>query len=197
MVQTDLSFTLSVLIPILFIVVLEIAGKARDVDLVRTLPDHRTRPRVGWSRKAEKIATRLPGFDTGQHIPRFGHFGTLHAVSLTLLLYGAGLVGYALNGATRNVLALSIAVMIGLLPIVSIEEYEDIDVTSRAPNSTRVHFAMLIPVTTSMLVGQAYAVGLPLWAVIPTGLVTVLSPTVLILMYFTVTLQRELQQLSG
>jgi hypothetical protein len=196
MVQTDLSFTLSVLVPIMFVLVFETAGKARTLDLYELLPSEDPRPRTGWEASVAALLTRLlPGVERGQHIPRFGHFNSLYAVSRVILLYGAGLVGYGLDGDARFVLGISIFVMLGVLPLIEIDEYRHIDNRSTVPRSVRIHaVGYLIPFLFIYALGQALARSVPFPVVILLGLVFVLIPSVIVTVYFSTTLERELRE---
>jgi hypothetical protein len=196
MVQTDLSFTLSVLVPVMFVLVFEIAAKARALDLYKLLPNEEPHPRTGWEASVATLLTRiLPRLEPDQHIPRFGHFGSLHAVSRVILFYGAGLVGYGLDGDARFVLVFAIIVMIGVLPLIEIDEYRHIDTRSTFPNSVQVHaIGHFIPLFTASFLGEAMAKGIFLPMVILLGFVLVLIPSIIVSVYFSTILERELRE---
>lgn len=195
MVQADLSFTLSVLVPIMFLLVFEVASKARTLDLYELLPSDELHPRTSWEASAAALLTRnLPGLEPNQHIPRFGHFGSLHAVSRGILYYGAILVGYGLDGDARFVLGFAIIVMMAVLPLIEIDEYRHIDNRSIFPRSVRIHaLGHFIPLVVAPYLGQAVARDTSLLLVALFGLVFVLIPSAIVSVYFSAILERELR----
>jgi|GEM_PF-6432944 len=196
MVQADLSFTLSVLVPIMFVLVFEVASKARTLDLYELLPNDEPLPRTGWGASVATLLTRiLPRLEPDQHIARFGHFGSLHAVSQTILYYGAFLIGYGLDGDARFVLWVAIAVMMGVLPLIEIDEYRHIDTRSTLPNSARFHaIGHWIPLVIASYLGHMLAGGVFLPIVIFLGFVFVLIPSTIVTAYFSTKLERELRE---
>ena len=196
MVQADLSFTLSVLVPIMFLLVFEVAAKARKLDLYELLPNDEPRPRTGWGASVGTLLTRiLPRLEPDQHIPRFGHFGSLHAVSQTILFYGAFLIGYGLDGDARFVLWVAISVMMGVLPLIEIDEYRHIDTRSTFPNSAKFHaIGNFIPLSIASFLGNVLARGEFLPEVIFLGFVLVIIPSTIVTAYFSTRLERELRE---
>lgn len=138
MPSSDLPFTLSVLVPVLFIVVVEITGIARNVDLIANLQsDSPNRHTAGIS--VNNIITYLPKFRRGQQIPAFGHFGTLHAVNVTILIYGVWIVNYGLDGAGRFILSMAVLIILALLPVLEVDEYREIRRKGVDPISHKIH----------------------------------------------------------
>lgn len=195
MVQADLSFTLSVLIPIMFVLVFEVAAKARALDLYKLLPNDEPHPRTGWEAPVATLLTRiLPRLEPDQHIPRFGHFGSLHAVSRVILYYGAVLVGYGLDGDARFVLSFAIVVMIGVVPLIEIDEYRHIDTRSTFPDSVQFHaIGHFIPIVTASVLGQGFARGVFFPVVLLLGFLFVVIPSTIVSVYFSTILERELR----
>lgn len=196
MLQTDLSFTLSVLVPIMFILVIEIATKARSLELYELLPNNEPRPRTGWEASVDSLLTRiLPKLEPDQHIPRFGHFGSLHGVSQVILYYGAGLIGYGLEGDARLILWVAIFVMMGVLPLIEIDEYRHIDTYSTFPTSAKYHaIGHLLQLAFASFLGQALARGVSLPVIILLAFAAVLVPSAVATIYFSVRLESELRE---
>ena len=196
MAQADLSFTLSVLVPVMFVLVFEVAAKARTRDLYDLLPEDEPQPRTGWEASVGNLLTRsLPGLEPDQHIPRFGHFGSLHAVSGVILFYGVFLIGYGLDGDSRFVLGIAVVIMMGVLPLVEIDEYKNIDTTSGLPDSVKYHaIGHFIPLMIASTLGNALAEGILLPVVILLGLVFVMIPSTIVTIYFSKELERELRE---
>jgi len=196
MVQVDLSFTLSVLVPIMFVLVFEVASKARTLDLYELLPNDEPQPRTGWEESLGTFFTGiLPKLEYNRHIPRFGHFGSLYAVSRVILTYGAGLIGYGLDGDSRFVLGLAIMIMMGVLPLIEVDEYRYIDTRSGFPNSARLHLiGYIIPLTIASFLGHAWSRGISPLMIIILGFLLVFIPSVIVTIYFSTILERELRE---
>jgi len=197
-VQADLSFTLSVLVPIMFVLVFEVAGKARRLDLYELLPNAEPRPRTGWEASVGTLLNGiLPRLEPDQHIPRFGHFGSLYAVSRIILLYGMGLIGYGLDGEAGFVLGFAIVVMMGVLPLIEIDEYKHIDTRSTLPRSVRIHATHLIPLWIAFGLGQlgrgAFS-SVIMFVGFVLGFVLVGISSIIVTVYFSVELERELRE---
>jgi hypothetical protein len=198
MTETNLSFTVSVVVPVMFIVVLELCNIARDIDLKDNLP--REESFIGnhfietW---VNNLITTLPGFNKGEAIPSFGYFGVIHAVNVVILVYGIIVVSYATTGLTRYILTVAVTIMLAILPIIEIEEYRIIEQQSGRANSRRIHFwvSMMSGILFGF-VGVAHSQNVPL--------VLVVSFTVISLVFFTigesyfsVTLRREIEKHLG
>ena len=194
MSSSDLSFTLSVLIPVLFIVVIEVAGTARSIELrVNSQQD------PSYRHKVEQVfndgMTFLPKIRRGQQIPTFSYFGTLHAVNVTILMYGIAIVNYGLKGAGRFILTIAVLIMLSLLPHLEIEEYREMREKSIEPISHKIHaLGSFFVESFAGGLGEAYASGVPLWLVLLFGGIFVLAPIAVIVSYFSVFLERELHR---
>lgn len=192
MPSSDLPFTLSVLVPVLFIVVVEITGIARNVDLIANIqtdsPNRHTAERA-----INNFITYLPKFQRGQQIPAFGHFGTLHAVNVTILIYGVWIVNYGLDGAGRFILSMAVLIILALLPVLEVDEYREIRRKGVDPISHKIHgVGTFFFGALAGGLGEAYAAGIPLWLIMLFGMIFVLAPIAVVGAYFSVYLEREL-----
>ena len=193
---SDVSFSTSILIPVMFVIVLELASIARGISLRDNIPDSENAPyRPRGDLFLEKYIRLIPGFRHDEKILNYGHFGQLHGAFLVILLYGAALVGYTTDGITRYVLGFSIAVVIGLQPYLEIPEYSDIQKMGVKITSPRVHFVSAIwgSAIFSKL-GEAYANGSFIGYVVLVGIILGLIPIAILEAKFSQSLLIELKK---
>lgn len=197
MVEGNLATTLSIMVPVMFLVVVELAGVARGIDLRENLPEHIDRENRPWvERRIETVIHYLPGIKSDETIPTWGHFGTIHSFNVVILLYGLISVNYGMTGTARFVLSFGVAIMLALLPLIEIDEYSDLK-TTRLISSFRVNFwGMLILTPSAGIIGSAYAEGTPLVILAPytVGVVIFFG---FVLAYFGVFLRREIETLAA
>ena len=140
MPEADLTLTISIFIPVMLLVVVEIASIAREIDLEEHHPDNRIPYQPEFDRKgAEFLSKYLKLQNTEPVIPQFGHFGSLHAISTVLLLAGMAVVGYAVSDPTRYVLSIFVVSVLSLLPYLEIDEYADIRRNGVPTSSIKYH----------------------------------------------------------
>lgn len=145
MVELD---SIEIFISLLFVVIIEIGGVARSLDLERICE--------------EKLPPFFIGLffllDTGSQqqqvsIPQLGRFNFLHGANLAILFLGFGLVVEATTGATGLLIGLVTYVVWAILPLLEIDEYEEILVDGYRPVSYYHH---VIVVTLSAALIYSY-----------------------------------------
>ncbi|MGB9934089.1 hypothetical protein [Haloarcula amylolytica] len=118
---TDLN---SLLLPIILLVVVELSGVARDVDL-------------------EEAVTKdyppifLPSGESSI-IPHFGRFNFIHGLNTTLILFGALLLSGP-NSRLPVISGLIFSVVWIALPLLEVEEYDDILLEGKSASSIHWH----------------------------------------------------------
>lgn len=121
MVSQPPSLTISILVPVMLPIVVEIASVARSVSLFDYLDGEAEEFQRGKiERRVENAVTYLPFFETGTKLPTFGHWGILHALNSTILLYGVAVVGFGLNGTAEMVLAIAVLIVLVIIPYLEI-----------------------------------------------------------------------------
>ncbi|ELZ96031.1 hypothetical protein C440_05557 [Haloferax mucosum ATCC BAA-1512] len=116
----------SLVLPLIVLVIVELSGVARDVDLKKAvLSDY---PPILFS-----------FLDGGMEIiPRFGRFNFIHGMNTTLILFGVLL----LSGDTLGLALLSSMILFVVwvaLPLLEVKEYDDILATGTSPTSIHWH----------------------------------------------------------
>jgi hypothetical protein len=161
-----MAVNISLFVSLLFVVVVEIGGIARSLDL-------------------EEISDqKLPPFfiglfyllDTGSQdavgIPQLGRFNFLHGANLGILMLGFVLVTVSLTGLTRLLVSIITFVIWALLPLLEVDEYEDILIDGYRPVSYYHH--ALVSLATALLIFEYDT----LWnAVVPEATPSILQPT--------------------
>lgn len=123
--------TLPLVVPLLFLVVLKLCDIAREIDLKKT---HGNAP---WD------VLMWSSYGWGARLPSLGRFNFIHFINFFLLLYAFHFTYNNLNsGNTRLMLLVFIVLIWGLLPILEVQEYDDIPPEKDGdwPASFRHHF---------------------------------------------------------
>ncbi len=143
-------------VSLLFVVIVEIGAIARSLDL-------------------ERIAEqKLPPFfigvfyllDTGSSqqtvsIPQLGRFNFLHGANLAILFVGFVLVTETTTGLTGVLIALVTVIVWALLPLLEVDEYEEILIDGYRPVSY-YHHVIVVLVAAVMIYSYD-----SLWALLP------------------------------
>lgn len=152
-----MAVDISLFVSLLFVVVVEIATVARDLELERISED------------------RLPPFfvglfyllDTGSQqqvtIPQLGRFNFLHGANLAIITLGFVLVTDATSGRTGALIALVTFVIWALLPLLEVDEYEEIVADGYRPVSYYHH--VFVTILTAIFI---YFYG-PVWMLLADG----------------------------
>lgn len=129
-----MAVNIGLFVSLLFVVVIEIGGIARSLDLERI--------------SEEKLPPFFIGLfyllDTGSQqqqvsIPQLGRFNFLHGANLAILFIGFALVTETTAGLTGFLISLVTFVVWALLPLLEVDEYEDILIDGYRPVSYYHH----------------------------------------------------------
>lgn len=156
---------ISLFVSLLFVVVVEIGAIARSLDL-ETISEQ-----------------KLPPFfiglfyllDTGSQdtvgVPQLGRFNFLHGANLGILMLGFVLVSVSLTGLTKLLVSTITFVIWALLPLLEVDEYEQILIDGFRPVSYYHH--ALFSLFTALLIYEYDVV----WnTVVPAGTPSVFQP---------------------
>ena len=128
-----MAVDISLFVSLLFVVIVEIATVARELDLERISKD------------------KLPPFfvglfyllDSGSQqqvtIPQLGRFNFLHGANLAMIILGFVLVTDTTSGRTGALIALVTFVVWALVPLLEVDEYEEIVADGYRPVSYYHH----------------------------------------------------------
>ncbi|MFC7132124.1 MULTISPECIES: hypothetical protein [Salinibaculum] len=133
-----MAVDISLFVSLLFVVIIEIGGIARSLDLQRI--------------SEEKLPPFFVGLfyllDTGSQqrvrVPQLGRFNFLHGANLALILLGFILVTDTTAGTSGVLIALVTFTIWALLPLLEVDEYEDILRDGYRPVSYYHHVAMTV-----------------------------------------------------
>lgn len=123
------SVTYSVLLPLMMVVVGQLAATARDIDLKTIEPDDDVHlldaPGLRWVADG---SLRLPALlSTRDHggVPQFGRLNQIHAYNSVLL--GASHAFNSLTGTGRSTLLLGVLIVVfwAVVPLIEVDEYDD------------------------------------------------------------------------
>lgn len=133
-----MAVDVSLFVSLLFVVIVEIGGISRSLDLERISDD------------------QLPPFfvglfyllDTGSQqrvsVPQLGRFNFLHGANLAIILLGFVLVTTTTDGTSGLLVALVTFTIWALLPLLEVDEYEDVLRDGYRPVSYYHHVAVTI-----------------------------------------------------
>ncbi|WP_147302052.1 hypothetical protein [Haloferax sp. Atlit-4N] len=158
----------SVFVPVIILIVIELSGVAREIDLYQALH--------------EDGANIIPFLFPGERnlIPNLGRFSFIHSLNVSFLIISTVIISLDGGVSVIWVIALLLAVWT-VLPVLEVDEYETIIKQGVSPKSIRrhmmygpilisytfVHFTFLIEAQEWYIsvVGQALFVGLVLGSV--------------------------------
>jgi hypothetical protein len=139
-----MAVDISLFVSLLFVVVIEIGAIARSLDL-------------------ERIADqKLPPFfiglfyllDTGSQqtvsVPQLGRFNFLHGANLAILMVGFVLVTETVTGITGLLVSVITVIVWALLPLLEVDEYEEILIDGFRPVSYYHH--VLVVAATALVI---------------------------------------------
>jgi hypothetical protein len=129
--------TVSVFVPLLFLVVTELSSIAREMNLKNAVNRDRRPLVLGFAPQF------VDGLNKHIGIPKIGHFNFIHGANFVLLSLGMLMVVFLSSGVIRYILATMIWIVWVLLPIFEVDEYEYIlDVDNRKPFSFIAHVSL-------------------------------------------------------
>ncbi|NHN40972.1 hypothetical protein G9C85_04885 [Halorubellus sp. JP-L1] len=139
-----MAVDISLFVSLLFVVVVEIGGIARSLDL-ETISE-------------QKLPPFFVGLffllDTGSQdavgVPQLGRFNFLHGANLGILMLGFVLVSTSLTGLTRLLVSIITFVIWALLPLLEVDEYEAILIDGYRPVSYYHH--AIVSLATALLI---------------------------------------------
>lgn len=151
--------SIEIFVSLLFVVVIEIGGIARSLDLERI--------------SEEKLPPFFIGLfyllDTGSRqqrvsMPQLGRFNFLHGANLAILFLGFVLVTETTSGLTGLLISLITFIVWALIPLLEVEEYEEILIDGLRPVSY-YHHVLLVTLSAVLIYSYEGAwnffVGLP------------------------------------
>lgn len=192
----DPSFTFSVLIPVMLLIVVEISSIARSISLFDYLAGDaeeidRGRIQLG----VESLFTLTPFFETDSRLLTFGHWGALHSLNSIILLFGVTVVGYSLDGIAEFTLTMAVLIVLTILPYLEVQELNVIKNQGIKTRSARNRaIPMFILGSFASVLGEALAVGIPVFYVIVAGALFVGIPGAIVEGRFGVNLRDELER---
>lgn len=139
-----MAVDISLFVSLLFVVVIEIGAIARSLDLERI--------------SDQKLPPFFIGLfyllDTGSQqrvrIPQLGRFNFLHGANLAILMVGFVLVTETITGTTGVLVSVITVIVWALLPLLEVDEYEEILIDGYRPVSYYHHVAVVA--VTSLLI---------------------------------------------
>lgn len=187
------DFNLELFVSLLFVVVIEIGGIARSLDLERI--------------SEEKLPPFFIGLfyllDTGSSqqkvsVPQLGRFNFLHGANLAILLLGFILVSTTSSGLTKILVSLVTFIIWALIPLLEIDEYEEILIDGLRPVSY-YHHVVIVSISAVLISFREL-----LWSLFPYQLHSLIKQSIQILvilcLYYTMLfgflkhLERELDR---
>jgi hypothetical protein len=126
--------TISVFVPLLFLVVTELSSIAREIDLKNTVKQKSSPFVLGF---APRFVEELNKF---LNVPKLGHFNFIHGANFILLALGMFLVVSISSGTTMYVLVAMVWIIWSLLPIFEVDKYQAI-LNTKKPFSFAIHVA--------------------------------------------------------
>lgn len=184
-------------VSLLFVVVVEIGGIARSLDLERI--------------SEEKLPPFFVGLffllDTSSRqrrvsIPQLGRFNFLHGANLAIVFIGFGLVTSTTSGTTGLLIALVTFVVWALIPLLEVDEYEAILVDGYRPVSY-YHHVFLVSVAALFVSGYDALWATALAPLLPAVLRPVVLGGVSVALYYAMLfgflahLERELDRVDS
>lgn len=184
-------------ISFLFLVVIEIGGVARELDLERI--------------SEEKLPPFFIGLfyllDTGSQqeqvtIPQLGRFNFLHGANLAIIFLGYVLVTETTTGSTGLLFSLITFVVWAIIPLLEVDEYEDILVDGLRPVSY-YHHVLTVSIAAVFVYGYDWvwmALGLELSVPFVKEVILIVCCTFLyyiMLFGFLKELERELDRIDN
>lgn len=137
--------TVSVFVPLLFLVVTELSSIAREINLKNSI--NRKPLVLGF---APEFVEELNEFLT---VPKLGHFNFIHGANFVLLSLGMFMVVILSDSIITYILATMIWIVWALLPIFEVSEYESI-LDNGKPFSFVIH-VFLTTICAGFIVGVA------------------------------------------
>lgn len=172
-----MAIDIGLFVSLLFVVVIEISAIARSLDLERICE--------------EKLPPFFIGLfyllDTGSSqqkvsIPQLGRFNFIHGANLAILFLGFALVVENTSGITGLLISLVTFVVWALLPLLEIDEYEQILIDGYRPVSY-YHHVLMIVIASLMIFSYDM-----IWSVIPYSVPTLVENLLLfaicVLLYY-------------
>lgn len=124
------SVTYSVLLPLMMVVVGQLAATARDIDLETIEPDDDVHlldaPGLRWVADGSlRLPALLSTRDHDDSVPQFGRLNQIHAYNSVLL--GASHAFNSLTGNGRSTLLLGVLIVVfwAVVPLIEVDEYDD------------------------------------------------------------------------
>ena len=155
------SDSASIFVPLLFLVVIELSKLAKEINLEKAVKEDYHPFLVGFWPGLSKFLEK---------VPNLGRFNFIHGMNFVLLSLAAFELGQ-LSGAVDFVLFLVVWLMLILLPVFEVDEYDSILKTGR-PWSFLVHaalgsIAVLYVILSPVLIDFLRSSGLPLLGIEP------------------------------
>lgn len=134
-----MTVNIELFVSLLFVVIVEIGAIARSLDLERI--------------SEQKLPPFFIGLfyllDTGSDqqtvsIPQLGRFNFLHGANLAILFLGFVLVTETTSGLTGFLISLVTVIVWGLLPLLEVDEYEEILIDGYRPVSYYYHVCVVV-----------------------------------------------------
>ncbi len=196
MQASELTFSVSVLVPLMLLVALELASVARDIELEKHHPSIQSPYQSDFEQVILSKLSLLPFLkNTSRPIPQFGHFGTIHALNSSLLLTGIAFVNYSVGGPADYFLSFAMVLFLSMLPYLEIDEYAEIRRNGVPTRSIVFH---VVPSFTmgALVAGGARSVrlGVPLWFFLAVGMLILVPLYSLSQIYFSDRLASEIKE---
>lgn len=181
----------------MLLVVVEIASIAREISLFEYLeiPNQELERHRGESVVNSITATILP-FHSADTIPTFGHWGALHVINTSILVYGIAIIGYGTRGEATGILSIVVITALLVLPYLEVKEYTEIGRYGIYKKSATIRYLYFFFGGFAGVLGRQYAETMPLEVVLTLGIFFVLIPTVATESYFNILLEEELKTVT-
>lgn len=192
-----MTVDIGLFVSLLFVVVIEIGGIARSLDLERI--------------SEEKLPPFFIGLfyllDTGSQqqqvtIPQLGRFNFLHGANLAILFIGYALVTETTTGLTGFLISLVTFVVWALIPLLEVDEYEEILIDGYRPVSY-YHHVLVVSVSAILMYSYdsvwEFIVGTSVPQLAKNGILIVICVSLYYVMLFGFlkNLERELDRIDS
>ena len=152
------SSPVSIFVPVLVLVVIEISQTARDFDLVEIAKKKQEPFFYG-------VFYLLDSSEQGYvRIPQLGPFNFIHGMNLGILFLGYLLVVTTSSGSTRVITALIVWLFWVLFPILEVAEYVELMDTSDSEPFSFLFHAIMTTVAAAVIFG--YGIGIERWIIL-------------------------------
>lgn len=187
------DFNLELFVSLLFVVVIEIGGIARSLDLERISEEKLPPFFIGLFYLLDTASSQQK-----VSVPQLGRFNFLHGANLAILLLGFILVSTTSSGLTKILVSLVTFIIWALIPLLEIDEYEEILIDGLRPVSY-YHHVVIVSISAVLISLREL-----LWSLFPYQLHSLIKQSIQILvilcLYYTMLfgflkhLERELDR---